>query len=229
MDLFSVSLHPLDKKYYIFIHYYSNSKWIVPLYIPSKAIHFKTYSLWLKFSNFFVKSEKNIVGSSTRLRAETTLVAPLDKRFTWVCSSWTTNYVCCPWRTQLGVFGIHCNVVSGLSSWCRSNALFLNVEKTECIYFSNKNVYVKRMIISCSGREIVSKESIKFLGIHLDHLLKSGFYVDSVSKRLSSSLYTVNRIKLSLHIESILNVYFSLVWIILIYCVDTPVHHKGFL
>lgn len=103
MDLFSVSLHPLDKKYYIFIHYYSNSKWIVPLYIPSKAIHFKTYSLWLKFSNFFVKSEKNIVGSSTRLRAETTLVAPLDKRFTWVCSSWTTNYVCCPWRTQLGV------------------------------------------------------------------------------------------------------------------------------
>lgn len=107
--------------------------------------------------------------------------------------------------------GTHCNVVSGLSSWCRSNALFLNVEKTECIYFSNKNVYVKRMIISCSGREIVSKESIKFLGIHLDHLLKWGFYVDSVSKRLSSSLYTVNRIKLSLHIESILNDYFSLV------------------
>lgn len=109
------------------------------------------------------------------------------------------------------------SLVFGLSHWCKSNALLLNVEKTECIYFSNRNVYGKRLIISCTGEQITSKDSIKFLGVHLDHLLKWGYHAESVSMRLSRSFYAINRIKALLPIESVMNVYYSLVYSFLNY------------
>lgn len=106
-----------------------------------------------------------------------------------------------------------CNtLILNFVNWCRSNALILNANKTECIYFSIRNINNNRLVIRCLDQDVVSKETIKFLGIHLDSSLRWNFHVDAVCKKLCSSFYAISRINNSLPFQSVISVYYSLVY-----------------
>lgn len=103
-------------------------------------------------------------------------------------------------------------LADGFEDWCQSNALILNIDKTECMYFRIRNPGGERLAVDCLGRKITSCEHVKFLGVHLDCSLRWDRQVAAVCKKLGKSYYAISRIKNSLPIQSIITVYFSLVY-----------------
>lgn len=101
---------------------------------------------------------------------------------------------------------VHCFV-----EWCYVNAIMINVNKTECVYFSISN-NDSTLVIRHSDSIIASKNCTKFLGIYIDRHLKWNSHVDEVCKKLYSSYYALSRVRYLLPLCSLMNVYYSLVF-----------------
>lgn len=114
---------------------------------------------------------------------------------------------------SLGELSERCDIIiSSFLKWCHSNSLILNLNKTECIYFSNTINIDQRLEIRCLDQNIVSRDSVKFLGVHLDCTLRWGYHIEAVCKKLGSSLYAIGRMKNCLPKHSIIGIYYSLVY-----------------
>lgn len=81
--------------------------------------------------------------------------------------------------------------------WFHNNNLQLNLEKTQHLIFSTNN--------SISGGR-----SAKLLGITLDDRLNWSAHINNLSKKLSSSIFVLRRLKKLLNQNTLLTVYFSL-------------------
>lgn len=69
-----------------------------------------------------------------------------------------------------------------------------------------------KLVISHLDSAIISENGTEFFDIHLDNNLKWGMNIDSICKQLNSSYYAINRIKISLPLESLMSIYHSLVY-----------------
>ncbi|KAK9882196.1 hypothetical protein WA026_019708 [Henosepilachna vigintioctopunctata] len=101
--------------------------------------------------------------------------------------------------------------------WCDSNALILNVEKTECIYFNQRRNNKLKLSFSLRESLVSSKNQAKFLGIIVDHELRWSDHIDHVIKKLNSAFYVIYKIKSTVPAYTILQVYYSLVYSCLSY------------
>lgn len=63
-----------------------------------------------------------------------------------------------------------------------------------------------------SYQVIVSKDYVKFLGVHLDSSLRWGYHIEAVCKKLASSLYAFGRMKNCSPKQSIIGIYYSQVY-----------------
>lgn len=96
--------------------------------------------------------------------------------------------------------------------WCRSNALLLNLEKTECIFFNKKSNFRTKFSIPFGKNEITPKNEVKFLGVYLDEDLKWESHTNTVARKLNSAYYAIRKIKMLLPLQNIIEVYYSLVY-----------------
>ncbi|KAK9877197.1 hypothetical protein WA026_016945 [Henosepilachna vigintioctopunctata] len=94
--------------------------------------------------------------------------------------------------------------------WCRKNSLLLNLDKTECIYFSTNSLH--RDVLSFVYDDVIltSKPHTRFLGIYVDSRLRWCDHVDQLCRRLNSAYYAIYRIKKSLPVDTLLSVYYGL-------------------
>lgn len=102
-------------------------------------------------------------------------------------------------------------LVSCFADWCHRNNLMINIRKTECIYFTLCQSD-QQLIIHYLNDDVLSKESAKFLGIHLDSGLRWFTHVDSLCNKLNSSYFAISRVKDFLPPESLRNIYYCLVY-----------------
>lgn len=96
-------------------------------------------------------------------------------------------------------------------NWCHLNNIMVNVNKSVCIHFSN-GLDDRDLVVRYSDNFTSFKTSTTFLGIHLENNLKWSLHIDSVSKKLNSSFYAIYRLRDSIPIKALLNVYYSLVY-----------------
>lgn len=89
------------------------------------------------------------------------------------------------------------NLESKADTWFSNNTLQLNLQKTQ------------RLIVS-TNNSVVSGTSAKILGTTIDDRLTWYPHVDSVARKLASSLFVLRRLKNSTSTETLLTVYFSL-------------------
>jgi len=94
-----------------------------------------------------------------------------------------------------------------LNDWCASNNLSLNLDKISDLHFSYHR--------HCFNE--VDTEPLKFLGIVLDPKLNWQAHVEYVSKKLAKGLYMLRRLKFSVDLKVLLNVYFSQIQSLLCY------------
>lgn len=100
-----------------------------------------------------------------------------------------------------------------------TNALIVNLEKTELLCFQLRNNNNEKLILQYDGIDLIPKECVRFLGVCMDQSLRWCSHIDHISKKLNSSFYAIRQIKDSLPQGTIINVYYSLVYSHLNYCV----------
>lgn len=96
--------------------------------------------------------------------------------------------------------------------WCQLNRIMVNIDKTICVHFTLSDDDQNTLIIRHLDTVIPCRSSTKFLGIHIDRHLKWDTHIDAVCKKLNCSYYALSRIKNSLPLRSLINVYYSLVY-----------------
>jgi hypothetical protein len=101
------------------------------------------------------------------------------------------------------------SAVSKVLHWFTTNNLLLNPNKTKCIKFSLPNVRQVKTEIKINNDLIQCVDSTSFLGIIIDSKLQWKAHIAALSKRLSSAIYAVKKIRLLSDIETARLVYFS--------------------
>lgn len=108
---------------------------------------------------------------------------------------------------------VNCGLIMrDFCSWCHSNNLMVNISKTECLFFKCSNRSNHPLTIKYDHETLTSKSVTKFLGVYVDGGLRWSDHVDNLSKKLSKSYFAINRVKNSLPLTSLFNVYYSLVY-----------------
>lgn len=111
------------------------------------------------------------------------------------------------------------SLIGQFESWCRENALIINIDKTECVRFTARNPTTNPFGVYYEGESLNSKEVVKFLGVYVDDRLRWCHHVDHVCRKLSSSFYAICRIKDTLPLSSVISIYYSLAYSHISYCI----------
>lgn len=102
-------------------------------------------------------------------------------------------------------------ILQNFVNWCHKNNWMINIDKTKCIYFTISHSDRKLVIIHLDGG-ILSQNGTKTLGIQLDDKNKWDMFFDYVCKELNNFYYSLNRVRTLLSLESLISVYYSLVY-----------------
>ena len=103
--------------------------------------------------------------------------------------------------------------------WLCENKLLLNVKKTNYMIFSaqgsltmteNNQLQIHGQCIKQISSQQQEK-SIKFLGIHLDENLTWKIHIDELCKKVSKSLYALNKVKHYLPLAVLRTLYYTLI------------------
>lgn len=103
------------------------------------------------------------------------------------------------------------NSLMEAETWFRANGYLLNKSKTENVIFSLRP-YDNELV----DFDIVN--SVKFLGIYVDHQLNWGRHIDYVKMRLSRVVYLIGRLKQCVTVNYIRSAYFAFFQSIMKYC-----------
>lgn len=101
-------------------------------------------------------------------------------------------------------------LVQCFTEWCRKNALIVNAGKTDCLFFTIKNLNRAPLVIEVEQSIIKSRDCVKFLGINMDSNLRWSQHIEMLCKKLSKSYYAINQLKYCLPIRSVIDIYYSL-------------------
>ena len=94
-----------------------------------------------------------------------------------------------------------CKIVSveldKLSTWFALDKLALNISKTNLMIFSHhkvcfRNIHIKHSI-SIDGVNLQKVDSLKFLGVCIDHHITWKDHITYISNKLSKSIAIINR------------------------------------
>lgn len=98
-------------------------------------------------------------------------------------------------------------------NWCNSNGLMVNITKTKFVYFHPHNLYDSyNLSFQLDNSTIITSKSTKFLGLHVDMNLRWTEHIVAVNKNMNKSYYAISRIKDTMPLNALINVYYSLVY-----------------
>ena len=104
-----------------------------------------------------------------------------------------------------------------LSNWFLSNKLSLNLKKTHYILFGGRHVK-EEVNIFINKIKIEQVTVTKFLGVYVDQKLNWKNHIDHISKKISSNLGVINKIKYKLNSKSLVELYNAMILPHLTYC-----------
>lgn len=113
----------------------------------------------------------------------------------------------------------NCNEASrAFAAWCSSNALDINVDKTQFVRFLPRNVSPDySLLLSVSHRSIVQVERTSFLGIVLDQKLTMEHQVEHTCAKINSSCYLMRSLRGTVSPDVLRVAYFGVVQSVLAY------------
>lgn len=110
-----------------------------------------------------------------------------------------------------------------LAIWLAANKLLLNPSKCKFMTFATKPI-LKEFAVTINSIPITrvrnsndKEKAIKFLGVYFDECLTWSYHIDEISKKISQTLFSLNKIKLLLPKQYLILLYRSLVESLLLY------------
>ena len=102
-------------------------------------------------------------------------------------------------------------------SWSIANRLTLNVIKTNYMLFTNRPINVN-MSVRLGQSILECKESVKFLGVHIDHKLNFKDHIKYICNRVSKSTGILYVMRNFAPLPVLKSIYYSLIYSHLSYC-----------
>lgn len=101
-------------------------------------------------------------------------------------------------------------ILQSYQDWCHSNTLILNIDKTQCVYFSQRRSPSEGLI------EVIPTENfsatVKFLGTMIDNGLCWEEQIKYVCKKINYAYFALRQLKSIFDTKSLLNVYYALAY-----------------
>ena len=109
--------------------------------------------------------------------------------------------------------------LSKLSIWFRSNKLSLNAAKTNFILFGYKRIPFNANIkLTFDGNVLERVAYTKFLGVYFDEKLTWSYHLNHIANKISRGLGVMGRCRKILSNDTLVTLYFSLIYPYLYYC-----------
>ena len=140
----------------------------------------------------YVNDMPNISSLFTTLFADDTTLCLRDTS----CESLVGSF-----NNELGIF----------SSWCSSNRLTINLDKTAYMLISNRTNSIQQGP-SLNNTAITYVNSYKFLGVTFDNRLSFTNHIDHICNKVSKSIGILYKLKEYLPLQSMISLYYSLIY-----------------
>ena len=105
-----------------------------------------------------------------------------------------------------------------IDNWMRENKLSINFSKTEYMLISKKKEK-SEFSISINNNEITEKDHIIYLGVLLDNNLTWHYHIEKVRSEVVKGIWAIVRLRNLVSTKVLLNVYYSLIFTYLNYCI----------
>ena len=117
------------------------------------------------------------------------------------------------------LFKIVSTELDRLQVWFNVNRLSLNLAKTLYMIFSGKKA-VQKVQVRVNGCVLKQVKHTKFLGVIVDDKLSWNKHIECVTSKVAKSTSVLYKAKFVLNKESLRMIYYTLIYPILIYCVE---------
>ena len=105
-----------------------------------------------------------------------------------------------------------------IADWCQFNKLSINPKKSEYMIISNRNLpYTPD--IKIGNDSILKKDSVKYLGLHVDANLKFYSHADYIKSRLSQFIGISRRLTHKMNFCAARRYYYACVFSVISYCI----------
>jgi hypothetical protein len=105
-----------------------------------------------------------------------------------------------------------------ISLWLKVNKLTLNIDKTHYMLFHSKKKVNENLYIKIDNKLIDRVAHTKFLGVFIDDKLNWKQHINYISGKVSRCIGMLIKSRKLLNKDSLLTLYFSFVYPLLIYC-----------
>ena len=105
-----------------------------------------------------------------------------------------------------------------VAEWFNANKLSLNLEKTNFILFSSARKTALRKALFLNGILLTQTQSTKFLGVIIDQHLKLARTYNLNYEKMSKNLGVLARIRHNVPFQSLISLYYTLIYPYLSYC-----------
>ena len=102
--------------------------------------------------------------------------------------------------------------------WLYANKLSLNVKKSHFMLFFKKRQYQISVCLEIDGEQLSQVKNTKFLGIIIDDQLTWKSHIEHIVNKMSKSLGIIFKLRQFCNKETLLNLYYTLVYPYLTYC-----------
>jgi len=100
--------------------------------------------------------------------------------------------------------------LQNISEWFKANKLSLNISKTNYIIFSQHHIDTN-IPLQIDSKQISKVNSVKFLGLYLDHKLTWENHINHIGNKVTSGLYVLNALKNFLTSHNLTLIYNSII------------------
>jgi hypothetical protein len=109
--------------------------------------------------------------------------------------------------------------LSKINEWLIANKLSLNIQKTYSMLFKlSPHLYSSPIPITINNTEIQRVHSTRFLVVIIDDRLTWANHITHVSNKIAKSIGIINKVKHSLKQDTLMILYYSLIYPYLTYC-----------
>jgi hypothetical protein len=98
-----------------------------------------------------------------------------------------------------------------MNEWFSINSLTLNLNKTNCVYFTTKLNMLKNINVIHGSTQIHNTSNVKFLGLIIDSTLSWKDHINQFAVKLSSAAYAIRTLSFVMSRESLLMTYYAYV------------------
>ena len=102
--------------------------------------------------------------------------------------------------------------LKSVSEWMITNRLTLNPHKTQAIVLTRSKQKLQPFLLSFNNVSIEIRQSVKYLGIHLDSTLNFTSYIQMVERRVSTAIDILCKIKSMAPVKILLYVYNAIIF-----------------